>query len=127
MRGKVPDLSLRFDISGPGIDISSNHFEGPIPPLPSNATSLNLFKNKFSGSISFLCSLSNRLIYLDLSNNLLSGKLPDCWFQFDSLVILNLANNNFFGKIPNSMGFLHNIRSLSLYNSNLTGDLLSFL
>ncbi|KDO39365.1 hypothetical protein CISIN_1g047152mg, partial [Citrus sinensis] len=116
MRGKVPDLSLRFDISGPGIDISSNHFEGPIPPLPSNATSLNLSKNKFSGSISFLCSLSNRLIYLDLSNNLLSGKLPDCWFQFDSLVILNLANNNFFGKIPNSMGFLHNIRSLSLYN-----------
>ena len=114
MRGKLPDLSLRFDISGPGIDISSNHFEGPIPPLPSNATSLNLSKNKFSGSISFLCSLSNRLIYLDLSNNLLSGKLPDCWFQFDSLVILNLANNNFFGKIPNSMGFLHNIRSLSL-------------
>ncbi|KDO50393.1 hypothetical protein CISIN_1g0477972mg, partial [Citrus sinensis] len=46
--GKLPDLSVlkSDDIV---IDISSNNFDGPIPPLPSNSTFLNLSKNKFSG------------------------------------------------------------------------------
>ncbi|KAH9677429.1 hypothetical protein KPL71_025371 [Citrus sinensis] len=128
IKGKLPDLSLRFDTYGPCIDISSNHFEGPIPPLPSNASVLNLSKNKFSGSISFLCSISgHKLMYLDLSNNLLSGRLPDCWLLFDRLGILDLANNNFSGKIPDSMGSLPNIQILSLHNNRLTGELPSTL
>ncbi|KDO41677.1 hypothetical protein CISIN_1g047190mg [Citrus sinensis] len=127
MKGKLPDLSRKFDSYGPGIDVSSNQFDGPIPLLPPNVSSLNLSKNKFSGSISFLCSISSHLLtYLDLSNNLLSGRLPDCWFQFDSLAILNLANNSFFGEIPDSMSFLRSIGSLSLYNNSLSGGLPSF-
>ncbi|KAJ4718554.1 putative Leucine-rich receptor-like kinase family protein [Melia azedarach] len=129
IRGKLPNLSLRFDsYRGPGIDISSNHFEGPVPPLPSNASYLNLAKNNFSGSISFLCSISgHKLVYLDLSSNLLSGNLPDCWMQLDSLAILILANNSFSGKIPDSISFLHNIETLSLYDNSLTGELPLFL
>ncbi|KAL9409801.1 hypothetical protein AB3S75_048095 [Citrus x aurantiifolia] len=127
IKGKLPNLSSRFHPYRPGIDISSNHFEGPIPQLPLNASFLNLSKNKFSGSISFLCSITgHKLDYIDLSNNLLSGRLPDCWSQFDSLAILNLANNSFFGKIPDSIGFLKNLQSLSLYNNRLTGELPSF-
>ncbi|KAJ4718553.1 Leucine-rich repeat receptor protein kinase [Melia azedarach] len=129
IKGKLPQLSLGFDsYGGPGIDVSSNHFEGPIPPLPSHAYFLNLAKNKFSGSISFLCSFSgHNLVYLDLSSNLLSGNLPDCWMQLDSLAILILANNNFSGKVPDSMSFLYNIETLSLYDNKLTGELPSFL
>ncbi|KDO39364.1 hypothetical protein CISIN_1g041121mg [Citrus sinensis] len=111
IKGKLPDLSSRFGTSNPGIDISSNHFEGPIPPLPSNSSFLNLSKNRFSRSIS-LCSISgSKLTYIDLSSNLLSGKLPDCWWMFDSLVILDLGNNSFSGRIPDSMGFLQNIQT----------------
>ncbi|KAK9181895.1 hypothetical protein WN944_025036 [Citrus x changshan-huyou] len=128
IKGKLPDLSLSFDTYGPGIDISSNHFEGPIPPLPLNASLLNLSKNKFSGSISFLCSIGgHKLTHLDLSNNLLSGRLPDCWLLFDRLGILDLENNNFSGKIPDSMGSLPNIQILSLHNNSLTGELPSTL
>ncbi|KAK9181122.1 hypothetical protein WN944_024259 [Citrus x changshan-huyou] len=100
--GKLPDLSVlkSDDIV---IDISSNNFDGPIPPLPSNSTFLNLSKNKFSGSITFLCSIvKNTWNIFDLSSNLLSGGLPDCWLNFNSLSILNLANNRFSGKIPDS-------------------------
>ncbi|KAH9679459.1 hypothetical protein WN943_027303 [Citrus x changshan-huyou] len=125
--GKLPDLSVlkSDDIV---IDISSNNFDGPIPPLPSNSTFLNLSKNKFSGSITFLCSIvKNTWNIFDLSSNLLSGGLPDCWLNFNSLSILNLANNRFSGKIPDSMGFLHNIRTLSLHNNRLNGELPSSL
>ncbi|KAL9411711.1 hypothetical protein AB3S75_045335 [Citrus x aurantiifolia] len=48
IKGKLPDLSLRFDgtrIGGTSIDINSNHFEGSIPSLPSNSPFLNLSKN----------------------------------------------------------------------------------
>ncbi|ESR34372.1 hypothetical protein CICLE_v10007116mg, partial [Citrus x clementina] len=123
IRGKLPDLSLlRSD--NIVIDISSNHFEGLIPPLPSNSISLKLSKNKFSGSITFLCSISqNTWNFFDLSNNLLSRELPDCWLYFNSLSILDLINNSFSGKIPNSMGFLRNSRTLSLHNNRLTRKL----
>ncbi|ESR34373.1 hypothetical protein CICLE_v10006997mg, partial [Citrus x clementina] len=108
IKGKLPDLSfLRSDDIV--VDISSIHFRGPIPPLLSNSTFLNLSKNKFSWSITFL------------------SELPDCWLNFDSLFILNLANNSFSGKIPDSIGFLHNIRTLSLNNNRLTGELPSSL
>ncbi|XP_052289544.1 receptor-like protein EIX2 [Citrus sinensis] len=131
IKGKLPDLSLRFDgtrLGGTSIDINSNHFEGSIPPLPSNSPFLNLSKNKFSGSVTFLCYINkNTWNFLDLSNNLLSGGLPDCWLHFDSLFVLNLANNRFSGKIPDSMGFLNNIRTLNLYNNRLTGELPSSL
>ncbi|KAH9648700.1 hypothetical protein KPL70_025700 [Citrus sinensis] len=127
IKGKLPDLSfLRSDDIV--VDISSNHFRGQIPPLPSNSTFLNLSKNKFSGSITFLCSIiENTRNIFDLSSNLLSGELPDCWLNFNSLFILNLANNSFSGKIPDSMGFLHNIRTLSLNNNRLTRELPSSL
>ncbi|KAH9648743.1 hypothetical protein KPL70_025714 [Citrus sinensis] len=131
IKGKLPDLSLRFDgtrIGGTSIDINSNHFEGSIPSLPSNSPFLNLSKNKFSGSVTFLCSINeNTWNFLDLSSNLLSGGLPDCWLHFDSLLVLNLANNSFSGKIPDSMGFLNNIRTLNLHNNRLTGELASSL
>ncbi|GAY63604.1 hypothetical protein CUMW_226960 [Citrus unshiu] len=127
MNGKLPDLSLRFDGTGIGgtcIDISSNHFGGPIPPLPSNSQILNLSKNKFSGSITFLCSIGeNTWNIFDLSSNLLSGELPDCWLHFNSLSTLHLANNSFSGKIPKSIGFLQNIQTLSLHNNRLSGEL----
>ncbi|KAH9679482.1 lrrnt 2 domain-containing protein [Citrus sinensis] len=131
IKGKLPDLSLRFDgtrVGGTSIDINSNHFEGSIPPLPSNSPFLNLFKNKFSGSVTFLCSISeNTWNVLDLSSNLLSGGLPDCWLHFDSLFVLNFTNNRFLGKIPDSMGFLNNIRTLNLHDNRLTGELPSSL
>ncbi|KAH9646701.1 hypothetical protein KPL70_024951 [Citrus sinensis] len=127
IKGKLPNLSLRFDPFSSSIDISSNYFEGLIPPLPSNASVLNLSRNKFSESISFLCSINgHKLEFLDLSNNILSGRLPDCWMQFDRLAVLSLANNFFSGKIPKSMGFLHSIQTLSLYNNSLIGELPSF-
>ncbi|GAY67970.1 hypothetical protein CUMW_260580 [Citrus unshiu] len=131
IKGKLLDLSLRFDgtrIGGTSIDINSNHFEGLIPPLPSNSPFLNLSKNKFSGSVTFLCSINeNTWNFLDLSSNLLSGGLLDCWLHFDSLFVLNLTNNRFLGKIPDSMGFLNNIRTLNLHDNRLTGKLPSSL
>ncbi|KAH7841823.1 hypothetical protein Vadar_034716 [Vaccinium darrowii] len=123
MNGLVPDFSLQY--SGyPGIDLSSNRFEGQIPRLPSNVTSLNLSKNNFSGSISLICAITDsQLNYLDLSSNQLSGRIPDCWEPFQVLGIINLANNTLSGKLPSSLGSLSQLRALQLRDNNLSGEL----
>ncbi|XP_028123385.1 receptor-like protein EIX2 [Camellia sinensis] len=126
IKGLLPDLSVKYH-GYLGIDLSSNHFMGPIPLVPPNVTVLNLSKNEFSGSLSFLCAIMGMgLIYLDLSNNLLSGELPNCWVQFTRLSIISLAYNNLYGKIPSSMGSL-GIYSLHLSNNNFSGEVSSSL
>ncbi|KAK2664813.1 hypothetical protein Ddye_003387 [Dipteronia dyeriana] len=125
--GVLPDLTLKF-AENPVIDISYNNFEGTIPPVSPNVTSLILSKNKFSGSMSFLCGITGEnLFYLDLSDNQLSGSLPNCSIRWQNLIILNLANNNFSGKIPNSVDSGCSIQSLHLRNNSLVGELPSSL
>ncbi|XP_060211687.1 receptor-like protein EIX2 [Lycium barbarum] len=126
--GEIPDLYSKFVASKesnfPTMDFSSNNLSGLVPSFPSNLDTLNLSKNKFVGSISFLCKIANPFFHIvDFSNNLLSGELPDCLMEFEELATLNLANNNLHGKIPSSVGALHNIQSLQLRNNNFTGHL----
>ncbi|KAJ0016472.1 hypothetical protein Pint_09938 [Pistacia integerrima] len=123
IKGNVPDFSVLGWTVYTQLDISSNYFEGPILSLPDGSYT-NLSGNKFSGSISFICSsFVGHWKYLDLSNNLLSGMLPDCWINFEELVVLNLANNGFSGKIPPSIGSLHNIQTLRLSHNKFFGEL----
>ncbi|KAJ9678860.1 hypothetical protein PVL29_020910 [Vitis rotundifolia] len=125
--GTLPNLSSKFGYPL-YIDMSSNYLEGSIPQLPSLLAWLDLSHNKFSGSITLLCTVANSyLVHLDLSNNLLSGELPNCCPQWKSLIVLNLENNQFFGKIPKSFGSLQLIQTLHLRNNNLIGELPSSL
>ncbi|KAL7252571.1 hypothetical protein ACSBR1_007185 [Camellia fascicularis] len=127
IEGLLPDLSLKYQ-GYLVIDLSSNHFSGPIPLAPPNVTFLNLSKNNFSGSLSFLCAIrGTELTYLDLSDNSLSGELPSCWVHLKALSIIKLAHNNLYGKIPSSMGSLGQTQTLHLRNNNFSGEIPSSL
>ncbi|KAH9679491.1 hypothetical protein KPL71_026159 [Citrus sinensis] len=123
IKGRLPDLSLRFDgtrIGGTSIDINSNHFEGSIPPLPSNSPFLNLSKNKFSGSMGFL----NNIRTLNLHNNRLTGELPSSLRNCSQLRVLDLGKNAFFGEIPTWIGeSLQNLIVLSLKSNKLHANI----
>nr|GMD34060.1 receptor-like protein 12 isoform X1 [Ipomoea batatas] len=106
--------------------LSSNWLKGPIPTNYSGAGLLNLSRNKFSGTISFLCTDKfQQARHLDISDNHFSGKIPECLGQYagNDLQFLNLANNNFFGEIPSSIGYLNHILSLHFGNNGLFGGL----
>ncbi|KAH9648764.1 hypothetical protein KPL70_025727 [Citrus sinensis] len=121
IKGKLPDLSLRFDgtrIGGTSIDINSNHFEGSIPPLPSNSPFLNLSKNKFSGVMDLV-----GLIALNLSRNNLTGPITPKIGELTSLDFLDLSRNLFSGSIPSSLSQLSGLGVLDLSYNNLSGKI----
>ena len=128
--GTLPNLtSYPHDLA---MDMSSNCLDGSIPQsIFKNAIWLDLSKNRFSGSISLSCKITNQswwgLSHLDLSSNRLSGELPQCWDQWKDLIVLNLENNNFSGKIKKSIGLLQRMQTLHLRNNNLNGALPSSL
>ncbi|KAK1265397.1 inactive leucine-rich repeat receptor-like protein kinase [Acorus gramineus] len=148
IRGMLP-LSFTSTISNV-FDLSSNQFEGPLPPIPTNVHILYLQGNLFSGPIIFdnhenqtieLLDLSNNSIngiispnickshnlkVLDLSDNHLSGELPHCLENLTGFLVVKLANNNLHGKLPSMM--LHTeLRALQLKNNNFSGEFPSSL
>nr|XP_023886896.1 receptor-like protein EIX2 [Quercus suber]XP_023886897.1 receptor-like protein EIX2 [Quercus suber] len=129
IHGEIPNSPVM--LSTLVIDLSSNHFKGPLPYISSNVYMLDLSNNSFSRSIShFFCFRVNEtknIEHLNLQKNLLSGIIPDCLMNWNNLKVLNLGNNNFSGSIPASMGSLTYLHSLHLYDNKFFGKLPSSL
>ncbi|KAG8492432.1 hypothetical protein CXB51_009735 [Gossypium anomalum] len=122
--GTFPNNSLQIS----HLDLSSNNFSGPLPHFSldfSDVGTINLSKNKFNGSVSSICSITDEgvLALLDLSNNLFSGVVPDCFQSFGSLTALNLGDNSFSGSLPSSLGSLTSLEMLSLRGNKFSGEL----
>ncbi|TYJ39017.1 hypothetical protein E1A91_A04G036300v1, partial [Gossypium mustelinum] len=126
---QISGTFLNKSIAVRHLDLSSNNFSGPLPSFSSIfMESINLSKNKFTGSVSRICNITAELLeLLDLSNNLFSGLVPDCFKRLWSLTALNLADNSFTGSLPSSLGFLTPLEMLSLRGNKFSGELPSSL
>ncbi|KAL0321472.1 UNVERIFIED_CONTAM: hypothetical protein Scaly_2443600 [Sesamum calycinum] len=93
-----------------------------VPHSRLRATTLDISRNKISGSVNFLCYVQEWGL-LDLSDNLFSSQIPDCFANFRWLRFLNLANNHLSGEIPISFGSLSALTLLHLRNNSLSGEL----
>ncbi|KAL2337715.1 hypothetical protein Fmac_012161 [Flemingia macrophylla] len=85
------------------IDLSSNHFEGPIPEELMEFKELhflNLSNNALSGEIPSSIGNMIQLESLDFSQNSLSGEIPAQLASLSFLSYLNLSFNHLVGKIP---------------------------
>ncbi|KAI7751229.1 LOW QUALITY PROTEIN: hypothetical protein M8C21_021298, partial [Ambrosia artemisiifolia] len=123
IKGTLPDITSVFALY-PGMDLSNNQLEGPIPILPSKLSALNLSGNRFSRTLSFLCQINATLTFLDLSNNLLSRGMPDCLKKFqEMIVVLNLSNNSLSGEIPSYLGFFSRLQALYLRRNSFVGEI----
>ncbi|KAK0601771.1 hypothetical protein LWI29_027277 [Acer saccharum] len=125
IHGEISNLTMNSQLES--LDLSFNHFSGPLPLRSFDVYMLDLSNNFFSGSIfhSFCHGInqSKGMRILKLEENLLDGELPDCWMNYQHLLVLNLGNNKFVGNLPSSMGNLSSLQSLNLRNNNLSGPI----
>ncbi|KAL6571122.1 hypothetical protein OROGR_000672 [Orobanche gracilis] len=85
------------------LDLSSNHFEGPIPQEVMSLRAmnvLNLSHNSLSSHIPPSLGNLTQLESLDLSHNTLRGEIPAEITSLNFLSVLNLSFNHLVGKIP---------------------------
>ncbi|KAG8386479.1 hypothetical protein BUALT_Bualt03G0152900 [Buddleja alternifolia] len=117
----LPNLTSKFSASSSVLDLSSNNLEGTLPLLPPSIWSLNLSKNRFSGSLESLCNVG-KLDSLDVSDNLLTGKFPDCFRHIGSyFTTLSLENNNLSGSIFPASSRCR-LLSMNLRNNSFDGE-----
>lgn len=129
-------------------DLSSNQFQGSLPPWSTNATELFFQDNTFSGPLpknigtlmprlqklylshnnlqgkipSSVCDLEGLQI-LSLRNNKVSGEIPNCWYHSQMLWAIDMSSNSLTGKIPSSFGNLRSLSVLMLGENNLEGEI----
>ncbi|KAM1232985.1 hypothetical protein EV1_002662 [Malus domestica] len=83
------------------LQLGENQLSGDIPRMPTNLQiALNLSSNHFQGPIPETLSSLSVLEILDLSNNKFSGKIPDFLTKLGTLTQLSLSNNELSGEIP---------------------------
>ncbi|XLR29847.1 hypothetical protein S83_057747 [Arachis hypogaea] len=107
MKGQVIEMSRILTIFTT-IDLSNNMFEGGIPHVIGELSSLkglNLSHNKISGMIPQTLGNLTSLEWLDLSWNQLKGEIPMALTNLNFLSVLNLSENQLKGMIPTGEQF----------------------
>lgn len=112
------------------LNLSSNAFQGPLPPaifeLPS-LISLNISRNAFSSEFPSAISKLKYLSILDAYSNDFNGSLPEDITRLQFLEHLNLGGSYFSGEIPASYGNFPVLKYLDLAGNLLTGAIPSDL
>ncbi|KAG2726241.1 hypothetical protein I3760_01G102600 [Carya illinoinensis] len=126
--GAVPDNLFQNCLSLRQLSLAGNMLEGSIPstlPRCSLLNSLNLSKNRFSGTLDFTSGIwtLKRLRVLDLSKNALSGPVPNGIAAIHYLKEFLLSGNHFSGPLPVDTGLCPHLYRLDFGDNRFTGAL----
>ncbi|XP_031118579.1 probable LRR receptor-like serine/threonine-protein kinase At3g47570 [Ipomoea triloba] len=108
------------------LDLSHNHFTGPLPIEIGgfkNLVSLTLSNNMFLGTLPSTIGTLSSLFELNINHNLFHGFIPSSFSSLKSLEILDLSCNNLTGKIPKFLGKLQYLKRLNLSFNHLEGEI----
>lgn len=113
------------------LDLHSNYLTGPIAslfaissPFPDgNLRTLDLSRNRFTGSIPPNAGDQNSMEQLFLSHNSLTGQIPSSIGMMKQLKALDLGCNTLYGPIPSTLGSLAQLKTLKLNENRLSGEI----
>ncbi|CAI0396760.1 unnamed protein product [Linum tenue] len=130
--GKADDLSFFSSLPNATslVQLFVNRFSGSIPSAIQNLVNLQVLdahKNDLSGEIPSIIGNMGNLQYMLLSHNRLSGTIPISIGSLTNLGELDLSHNMLSGEIPASLGSCAKLEMLSLQSNLLQGTIPSSL
>ncbi|GJM95113.1 hypothetical protein PR202_ga11817 [Eleusine coracana subsp. coracana] len=110
------------------LSLSSNKFQGVLPPSLVNLTigiqQILLYGNRISGTVSPAIGKFSNLRALALADNALSGTIPDTIGRLHSMIGLDVSGNNISGEIPPMLvANLTRLALLDLSQNELQGSI----
>ncbi|XP_050271512.1 probable leucine-rich repeat receptor-like protein kinase At1g35710 [Quercus robur] len=132
LTGSIPStLGLFTNLhSMTDLNLSSNQFNGSIPPeigSMKSLTYLDLSNNNIVGEIPSTIRHLTNLSFLSLSWNHISGSIPIELANCSSLANLSLSHNYLNRSIPSQFSDLSSLRFIDLSYNNLTGNIPLYL
>jgi hypothetical protein len=111
------------------LDLSENNLSGYIPSCfsPPPITHVHLSKNRLSGPLTYGFFNSSYLVTMDLRDNSFTGSIPNWIGNHSSLSVLLLRANHFDGELPVQLCLLEQLSILDVSQNQLSGPLPSCL
>ena len=128
LRGTLPEeIELLSALSI--VQLQDNELRGTLPSRIwsswEHLVFMNLYNNKFSGTLSSeigLLANSRHLNTLSFRTNQFSGAIPS-ELGLLALEFLSLSDNSFTSTLPADLGSLSNVREIYLYKNNFVGTI----
>ena len=113
------------------LQLSGNHFSGPIPAtwitqgVYPQLASLDLCRNDLTGVLPSGLNFLTNLTHVSLCQNGFTGFLPSAWSLLTNLQVLNVCENRLSGGVPSEWSVLlsNGMMYLSLCSNTLYGSL----
>ncbi|KAE8075986.1 hypothetical protein FH972_014663 [Carpinus fangiana] len=122
LTGAIPDELCGLSLGS--LNLYENRFEGSLPENITRSAKLyelKLFNNKLSGPLPSQLGRNSPLQYVDLSYNGFYGEIPNHLCEKGALEDLLLIYNSFSGKIPESLGKCQSLHRVRLKHNKLSG------
>ncbi|KAJ6991519.1 receptor-like protein kinase HSL1 [Populus alba] len=122
LTGTIPNELTQLELES--LNLFENRFEGTLPESIAkspNLYELKLFNNLFTGELPSQLGLNSPLKWLDVSYNGFSGAIPESLCAKGELEGLILIYNSFSGKIPESLGKCNSLGRVRLKNNRFSG------
>ncbi|KAM4103945.1 hypothetical protein ACJW30_06G117300 [Castanea mollissima] len=121
--GTIPDELCELELES--LNLYENRFEGSVPEIITRSTKLyelKLFNNILTGSLPSELGKNSPLQNIDISYNGFSGEIPKYLCEKGALTHLILMYNSFSGEIPESYGNCKSLYRVRLKQNNLSGS-----
>lgn len=123
LSGTIPEELCTVQLES--LNLYENRFEGSLPASIANSLNLyelRLFGNRLTGELPKNLGKNSPLRWLDVSNNLFSGEIPATLCEKGELEELLMIYNSFSGEIPTSLGECNSLTRVRLGHNRLSGQ-----
>ncbi|XP_023554264.1 receptor-like protein kinase HAIKU2 [Cucurbita pepo subsp. pepo] len=117
-------MELRFLTNLESLQLFQNRFSGTIPEEFGDfkeLVELSLYQNKLTGSLPQRIGSWAAFLFIDVSENFLSGPIPPDMCKQGSMTDLLMLQNNFSGGIPESYMNCKSLQRFRVNNNSLSG------